>query len=77
VERNARERAKDKTLDNFEMAAKLLASGGLTVVLLYASITLWTAYQNAVKGRIDDLNARIEKLEKSEETREAETKTAE
>lgn len=42
---------------------KLLASGGLTVVLLYISGALWKAYQEQVKGRIDDLSARIDLLE--------------
>jgi hypothetical protein len=42
---------------------KLLASGGLTVVLLYISSALWKAYQEQVKGRIDDLSARIDLLE--------------
>lgn len=50
-------------VDTVELA-KLLASGGLTIILLYAAVTLWCAYQEAVKGRIDDLNARIEALEK-------------
>lgn len=42
---------------------KVLASGGLTVILLYIASELWKAYQAQVKGRIDDLSERIDLLE--------------
>ena len=43
--------------------AKIAASGGLTVVLLYAAITFWQAFLKQVSERIDFLESRVKELE--------------
>ncbi len=42
---------------------KLIASGGLTVVLLYVAVTLWKAFMQQVSERIDFLEERLKVLE--------------
>ncbi len=47
----------------FSEVAKLIAGGGLTAFLLYASWLLWNAFQSQIKERIAFLEARIKTLE--------------
>ena len=51
------------TPESIDALVKVLASGGLTVVLLYAAITLWNAFQAQTSARIKDLQDRVAALE--------------